>query len=411
MQTGVKMHSDIEAIVLGSMFFDERGEFVDIAGIQDNLFTNKDLFKKVYEWRKDNKPYDMILAAAHFTADEMEILNSGIDRMVHIANYPYYLALFKRKVLESRITEQIARQEVDIETIRQYVDAVNGGACGNRPYDYSGDLMDYMERFGDRITGSYERYSLNMRGIDDVLGYVRPKMYYTVGANSGVGKTNLMLEIMLKQMKKDVPCLFLTAEMPYDSLVERMGSINSGLRLFDITNAHLNPEHLTRYIDTLKDTLYDKKSYVLEVPKFNVPKLKETIDKTKTKFIFVDYLQKFDLTPKRGETRASAMSDIVNGLKEIAMEKSVVVFGGCQLAAHADRANPKTSDLKESGGILEASDAVILMGEIAEDTQFKKLKIDVAKNKYGITDKFVYKMNRKSCAMEYSAIDTDILKG
>ena len=104
------------------------------------------------------------------------------------------------------------------------------------------------------------------------------------------------------------------------------------------------------------------------------------------------------------------MSDIANGLKEISMSKNVVVFAGSQLGKNADRKDPKLSDLKESGGIEEASDGIILIGEMAETETVKQLRMHIAKNKYGICDKFVYAMNRKSCDMEYSISDTLSLK-
>ena len=189
-----------------------------------------------------------------------------------------------------------------------------------------------------------------------------------------------------------------------------MGAMCSGLRLFDILNAHLKPEHIKDYSKAIQEKLYAKKSYIFETPRFSVNKIKELIDKTGCKFIFVDYLQKFSLEAGRNETRASIMSDIANGLKEISMSKNTVVFAGSQLGKNADRFNAKLSDLKESGGIEEASDGVILISEVNEDENFKKLRMHVAKNKYGLSDMFVYKMDRKSCAMDYSDIDTVNLK-
>ena len=51
-----------------------------------------------------------------------------------------------------------------------------------------------------------------------------------------------------------------------------------------------------------------------------------------------------------------------------------------------------------------------MISEVNEDENFKKLRMHVAKNKYGLSDMFVYKMDRKSCAMDYSDIDTVNLK-
>jgi replicative DNA helicase len=402
---------ELESVILGAVFFDEKKEFVNPAELDESMFENKTLLKKVCKWRNENRPFDLILANEGFTQEEIKILNAGVGRMVTICNYPHYINLFKRKTLESRIAQQIERNDINSDTLKQYIDAVNNAVIKEKIFNYEQDLHDYLARFEERAMGKFERYSLDMPGLDELLGLVRPKRFYTIGASSGVGKTNLMLKVMLKQMSKEVPCLFFTAEMDYDSLVERMSAMNSGLRLFDITNARLRPEHITEYVNSIEKHLYGKKSYIFETPRFNTNKIKDLIDKTGAKFIFVDYLQKFNLEGNGKQTPAFVMNNIANGLKEITMEKNVIIFAGSQFGAHADRTNPKPSDLKESGGILEASDGLILIGEISEDNDYKKLRLDVAKNKYGITGRIAYAMDRKSCNMEYSHIDTENLKG
>jgi len=404
------MFEELESIVLGAIIFDEKLEFVDFRSLDKSFFQNTDLFEKVIEYRKSGKPYDCFLTPEVFTREENVYLNSGVSKMQTICNFAHYYNTLKRKVLEYKISQQIENNEINPKTLTQYIEAVNASAVKEKIFNFEGDIHDYLDRFQERAAGRYERYSLNMQGFDESLGFVRPKRYYTIGASPGVGKTNLMLKFMLEQMAVNIPCLFLTAEMDYDALIERMGAINSGLRLFDILNAHLKPEHIKKYTDSIQQKLYGKKSFIFETPKFSVNKIKDLIDKTGCKFVFVDYLQKFSLEAGRNETRASVMSDIANGLKEISMSKNVVVFAGSQLGKNADRKDPKLSDLKESGGIEEASDGIILIGEMAETETVKQLRMHIAKNKYGICDKFVYAMNRKSCDMEYSISDTLSLK-
>jgi replicative DNA helicase len=401
---------DFENIVLSCIYFDQKKEHVNLGELSDKYFTDKGLFQKVVQYRKNNLPYDMAVACNYFSADELERFERGIDQIKSVSNYAFYYTELKKSFYESEIQKQIQSKNIDADTVQQYINTIKNSNVVEKIYNFDSDLHGYLDRFEERLTGKFERYDMQMQGFDEVLGYVRPKRYYTIGASPGVGKTNFMLEIMLKQMKNDVPCLFFTAEMDYDSLVERMGAINSGLRLFDILNAHMKPEQIQSYTQAIQNNLYGKKSFIFETPTFNVSKIKALIEKTKAKFIFVDYLQKFNLETKRGETRASVMNDIANGLKAISMEKNVVVFAGSQLDKHADRSDANLSNLKESGGIEEASDGIILLSEIAENEDFKKIKVHIAKNKYGILDQFVYAMDRVSCALKYSPTDTVNLK-
>lgn len=401
---------NFENIVLACIYFDQKKEYVNLGELSDKYFSNKSLFKKVFQYRDSNKPYDIAVASNYFSPDELEIFEKSIDEIKSISNYNFYYTELRKKFYEDDIQKQIQDKLISTETVQNYIDLIKSSTSKEKVYNFEEDLHDYLYRFEERVVGKFERYNLGMKGFDETFGYVRPKRFYTIGASSGVGKTNVMLKLMLKQMEKDVPCLFFTAEMDYDALVERMGAINSKLRLFDILNARLSKIQSVDYVKSLQDNVYGKKSYIYETPKFNVSKVKSLIDKTNAKFIFVDYLQKFNMELGRNQTSASVMNGIANGLKEITMERNVVIFAGSQLGAHADRNNPKPSDLKESGGILEASDGLILIGEINEDDNYKKLKIDIAKNKYGICDKFVYVMDRKTCDMEYSSVDTINLK-
>ena len=392
------------------MYLDQKREYVNLGDLSDKYFSNKGLFKKVYQYRDSNKPYDIKVASGYFTSDELELLEKSIDQVKNIANYPSYYTEMRRQFYEIDLQKQIQSKQVNPDMVQQYIDLMKSGGMKEKVFNFKEDLFDYLDRFGERVVGKFERYGLGLRGFDDILGYVRPKRFYVIGASPGVGKTNLMLEMDLFQKSKDVPCLFITAEMGYDDLIERMGSINSGLRLFDILNAHLKPEHVKSYTDSIQSHLYGKKSYVFETPRFSIPKIKQLIDKMGVKFIFVDYLQKFSLETKRNETRASVMSDIATGLKEISMEKNVIVFAGSQLDKNADRKNAQLSNLKESGGIEENADGIFLLSEIAFDENFKKIKVDIAKNKYGICDQFMMTMDRKTCHMEYSDVDTVNLK-
>jgi replicative DNA helicase len=402
--------ANLEDVILGCIYFDEKQEFVNLSDIPEDIFSDKIILRKVIAYRKDNKPFDPIIAQEHFTRDEFLRLTVGIQMMQLIHNFPYYLGNFKKQRYEMLLSNQINAGAVNPETVQKYLDVVKNPVGKLKIFNFDSDLQEYLESFEQRLSGKQKMYSFDMDGFREYIGELRTKKFITIGGNSGVGKSNLMLKIMLSLMSQDIPCLFLSSEMGYDDILERMGAMSSTLRYWNIYNARLSPADQEEYIRVLQSCISGKKSYVCEVPIFSIGRIKELIRQTNPKFIFVDFIQSFSLTPGRGETRAGMLSDICSNLKAITMESDCIVIAASQLGMHADRANPTKGDLKESGSIEEKSDIIILLGEIGQDNKFKKIKIDIAKNKHGLEGKFVYSFNRWNCDMKYLATDTEELK-
>jgi replicative DNA helicase len=101
--------------------------------------------------------------------------------------------------------------------------------------------------------------------------------------------------------------------------------------------------------------------------------------------VIVDYLQRFS-APIEG-SRAAYFSDVANGLKALAMDRKIGVLTASQLGRGVelrDDQTPTLADLKESGGIEEASDIVVLIN-VPHDGEngVRKGEFIVAKHRNG----------------------------
>jgi replicative DNA helicase len=93
------------------------------------------------------------------------------------------------------------------------------------------------------------------------------------------------------------------------------------------------------------------------------PKLKRLINKHDIKVLIVDYLQLIKPEGKK-ENRTTDVSEIAEGLKGIAKEFNIVVVALAQLSRaveQRDNKRPQLSDLRESGSIEAAADAVMFI--------------------------------------------------
>jgi replicative DNA helicase len=106
--------------------------------------------------------------------------------------------------------------------------------------------------------------------------------------------------------------------------------------------------------------------------------------------VIVDYLQLMQATtPSRDGNRVQEVSEISRGLKQLARELKVPVIALSQLSRSVEQRNsaePRLSDLRESGSIEQDSDVVIFLYREADqnpDSEVELVKAKIAKHRNG----------------------------
>lgn len=84
--------------------------------------------------------------------------------------------------------------------------------------------------------------------------------------------------------------------------------------------------------------------------------------------------------------RHEQVAAITGGLKALAKELGVPVLALCQLNREAERAEPRLSNLRESGAIEQDADMVLFLHRDEQDAG--KAHLIVAKHRYGETGRF-----------------------
>lgn len=106
----------------------------------------------------------------------------------------------------------------------------------------------------------------------------------------------------------------------------------------------------------------------------------------------LDYLQIIKPDSQRGGNRTNEVDAIARGLKEIGLEFDIPVFAAAQLSRQTtgrESKVPQLSDLRESGEIEQAADAVILLHREdyyePESERAGEIDMIIAKNREGST--------------------------
>jgi replicative DNA helicase len=232
----------------------------------------------------------------------------------------------------------------------------SNGKLRNLDEDLTGYYQDVLEQ---RMGGVTDAILTGYGYFDSFTGGVRPGQLITVAARTSRGKTTYMMNLADRFMMRDHRVLFFSAEMDYVELLDRIMAGRTKIPLTQV-RGKLTRENHQKLVSACGD-IYKKPLTVNDGGRLSLDVLYADIEAKRPRIVFVDYIQRF--TPPPGANRAAFYSDIANELKSIAREKRVTIFAASQINRDVEKneREPTLADLKESGGIEEASDLVLAL--------------------------------------------------
>ena len=216
-----------------------------------------------------------------------------------------------------------------------------------------------IERYG--LVG----YSWGIGRLDLITSGIEPKKSYVVAAVKKAGKTKFLINTIRNLLKQKVPTLFLSMEMGPEAITaELISSVSEQSNNIFKANLEKDAEKLLR-IASNKATEYisiDCQAFL------SVAQIRHKIraaSQRGIKVVMLDYIQRmnfeFGADHNRRRTEASVIATAMANLADIGKEYGVAMIMLSQLANRAENVTPKISDVKESGGIAEAVDCIILI--------------------------------------------------
>jgi replicative DNA helicase len=227
-----------------------------------------------------------------------------------------------------------------------------------------------------------------------------------LAARPSVGKTALALNLASHvSIKEEIPVLFFSLEMHWESLLFRLLSAESRIEGNRIRGGYIKEDEwvaLTSAVSRLTEAPF----YIDASPSMTIFELRAKARRMKKKYnvgiIFADYLQL--IRGPQFQTREQEVAAISRALKSIAMELNLPVVALSQLSRQPERrgkdSKPILSDLRESGAIEQDADFVMF---IHRPDQFKKsdevpvddAKLIIAKQRNGPVGEVALKFHRR----------------
>lgn len=215
-----------------------------------------------------------------------------------------------------------------------------------------------------------------------------------LAARPGMGKTAMMLNMVIRQIKNGTRVMIFSLEMSMKSLVERMVAMLSGVDLQKIRRGSLNDEELDKvvrafdFLNSIEDnlTIFDKSNITIN-------EIKLEIRKHKVDVVYIDYLQLINSSSQYNNKNVE-VGEVSRVAKVMARELDVAVVMLAQLSREVERRTnkkPVLSDLRDSGEIEQNADVVFFLyrsayySEIGQEIDTEETEVIIAKHRNGPT--------------------------
>jgi len=252
-------------------------------------------------------------------------------------------------------------------------------------------LRDSIDSVSKNIVSGIE-ISTGFQQLDDMsLGFKRGELTLIAGRPS-IGKTAMIVDMALHTSQK-YNTGFFSLEMGQQQLIERMIANKQDVSYTDLKKGIIDVKQET------KDLLSTHSLWIDDRTGLTPEVIWATIKATKVNFdvIFIDYLQLIrTATVKRA--RYEELDRITENIRETAKQLNIAFVVAAQLNRAVDnRENhePRLSDLRETGGIEQTCDKIILLHRPAYYNIYEKSDKDavddgeawliLAKNRNGET--------------------------
>jgi len=253
------------------------------------------------------------------------------------------------------------------------------------------DRLEYLHEHRGQILG----VPTGLSQLDALLGGLQPSDLIILAARPSVGKTSLALNIAqhaaVREAKK---VAVFSLEMSKEQLALRLLSAETGINPRPLQTGFVDETDWSKIAMVMNDmataTMWIDDSAALSVMELRTKARRLEAEQRGLDLIIVDYLQLMQSsTPNKDNNRVQEVSDISRGLKQLARELKVPVVALSQLSRGVEQrgsAEPRLSDLRESGSIEQDSDVVIFLYREADqnpDAEVELIKAKVAKHRNG----------------------------
>lgn len=380
---------DLEEAVLGSVMIDQKG-LDDAFGVINNPLvfykeSHQHIFHAIRQLYTSNKPVDLLTVSEQLKANNKLEASGGDYYLITLtqkvsssAHTEYHCRILMQKYfgremikLCSQTIERAYDDKVDVfdmmDAMVHGVDALNDSvSMDHTSKTWEEAILDVPKRveFLTNNQGKITGLTSGLESIDKWFSGWQDTDLIVIGADSGMGKTALVLSFMISAAKEKHSVGMFSMEMSVTQLALRGIATESQYHMNQLMRHGF--EH-KKYFEGLNYVVSKVKDYPIHIddkPALTVPEMKRKARAMKRKhgikMLVVDFVQMFsgDKDPRIN------ISEAARELKNIAKELNIPVIALSQLSREVRKARyciPSKHHLKESSAIEEAADIIGLL--------------------------------------------------
>ncbi|KKS95083.1 MAG: Replicative DNA helicase [Microgenomates group bacterium GW2011_GWC1_43_13] len=245
------------------------------------------------------------------------------------------------------------------------------------------DRLDELHKSGAGIRGVPTGFA----DLDDALAGLQQSNLLILAARPGVGKTSLATNIaqyVAVELKR--PVGFFSLEMSREELVDRLLVAQADIDAWKLKTGKLSEDDFTKLSNAMGE-LAEAPIFIDDTPALSILEMRTKARRLQVErgvdLIVVDYLQL--ARSRQLENRVQEVSEISQGLKNLARELKVPVLALSQLSRAVETRGgkkPQLSDLRDSGSIEQDADVVMFLWREDEENS-ENMMLDIAKHRNG----------------------------
>jgi len=245
------------------------------------------------------------------------------------------------------------------------------------------DRLDELHKQAEGLRG----VPTGFKDIDDTLAGMQRSNLLILASRPGVGKTSLSLNIaqnLAVNFKR--PVGFFSLEMSREELVDRLLVAQADIDAWKLKTGKLSEEDFTKLSNAMGE-LAEAPLYIDDTPALSILEMRTKARRLQVEsgveLIIVDYLQL--ARSRQLENRVQEVSEISQGLKNLARELKIPILAVSQLSRAVEQRGtkrPQLADLRESGALEQDADVVMFIWREDEE-KIENVTLDVAKHRNG----------------------------
>ena len=387
------LENEFQYKIIGSLLLLDASERQRIfASVSEDFFsdsTAKCIFKKLSALCADYPGADYTVLAAALEKNEQTAAVLAMQSMISPSIAEHQLddtlkaakELYARRRIKKEVTELALESDISVNDLRQLVTSAENLT------------EEHTETSGEKYLRQYhEPIKLVQTGfpvLDETLGGgLLAGTLSSIGARPSTGKTTYAINIAAHNPDRKV--MFFSIEMSSGMIYDRLIADTADLD-YSLTGRH------SISVETVKAVIERYKNLTVVDDVSKVEKITDMIYTEKPDIVIIDFIQIVTSSRKFVDNR-QRIDYISQMLKQAAKATGCCIITLSQLT-RAGKDKPTMSDLKESGGLEQDSDYVLLLyrpyvnDKSGSEADPKDTTVTLDKNKFGSTREFKYEFD------------------